>query len=77
MKYLKKFDTHNEYETYIEDSPDLPNVSICIDVNDVHYNPIPKLNVITYKASQKLTENTNQPAYNVYGINQLIKICYY
>ena len=39
-KYLKKFDTHSEYNTYITGSDKvLPNVSYCVDNNDVHYNP--------------------------------------
>ena len=39
-KYLKKFDTHSEYESYITGSDKiLPNVSYCEDNNDVHYNP--------------------------------------
>ena len=39
-KYLKKFDTHSEYESYITSSDKiLPNVSYCEDNNDVHYNP--------------------------------------
>lgn len=38
--YLKKFDTHSEYENYINGSGAiLPNVSICEDTKDVHYNP--------------------------------------
>ena len=37
MKYLKKFDTHTEYETY-RDSQNYvtPNVSYCVDMNEVH-----------------------------------------
>ena len=40
-KYLKKFSTHTEYETYVEDRQNLvlPNVSYCEDDRDVHYNP--------------------------------------
>ena len=39
-KYLKKFETHSEYNTYITGSDKvLPNVSYCEDNNDVHYNP--------------------------------------
>ena len=41
MKYIKLFETHNEYETYINGQDAiLPNVSYCEDQNDVHYNPI-------------------------------------
>ena len=40
-KYLKKFDTHTEYEDYISGSDKiLPNVSYCEDNNEVYYNPI-------------------------------------
>ena len=39
-KYLKLFETHTEYETYINGQDAiLPNVSYCEDNNDVHYNP--------------------------------------
>lgn len=41
MKYLKKFDTHTEYEEYIASDYDKPNVSLCVAENEVHYNPIP------------------------------------
>ena len=40
LKYLKLFNKHSEYETYSADKMILPNVSHCIDANDVHYNPI-------------------------------------
>ena len=48
-KYLKKFDTHTEYETYINGSDKvLPNVSLCATENEVHYNQIvPPSRVIT------------------------------
>ena len=39
-KYIKLFQTHSEYETYIGGGEAiLPNVSYCKDNNDVHYNP--------------------------------------
>ena len=38
--YLKKFSTHAEYEAYIaSEGKVLPNVSICENTKDVHYNP--------------------------------------
>lgn len=38
--YLKQFNTHSEYEQYINGSDViLPNVSICTTEGDVHYNP--------------------------------------
>ena len=39
-KYLKKFETHTQYDSYINGSGTiLPNVSICTTEGDVHYNP--------------------------------------
>ena len=39
-KYLKLFENHSDYETYIASSDKvLPNVSYCEDNQDVHYNP--------------------------------------
>ena len=38
MKYLKKFDTHTEYEEARQNLI-LPNVSLCAQENEVHYNP--------------------------------------
>lgn len=42
MKYLKKFNQHTDYETFM-DSRDLiyPNVSYCVDRSEVHFNPDP------------------------------------
>ena len=45
--YLKLFETHNEYETYIGGQDVvLPNVSYCEDNNEVHYNPIPPVQTL-------------------------------
>lgn len=39
-KYIKKFDTHSDYEDFIETEDFIrPNVSYCVDNKDVHYNP--------------------------------------
>ena len=38
-KYLKKFNTHADYETFISDDFIKPNVSYCVQENEVHYNP--------------------------------------
>ena len=39
-KYLKLFDTHTDYNTYITgQNKILPNVSYCENENEVHYNP--------------------------------------
>ena len=40
MKYLKLFNQHSSYETYINGSDKvLPNVSYCENENEIHYNP--------------------------------------
>ena len=40
-KYIKEFETHEEYSTYINgQNKILPNVSHCINNKDVHYNPL-------------------------------------
>ena len=61
-KYLKLFETHNQYTAFTQTEDFiLPNVSYCKDQTDVvHYNPyVPPMNVITYQATEKLTETTN------------------
>ena len=43
MKYLKKFNEHNDYEEYIEGSDkQLPNVSVCVNENHKHYTQKPR-----------------------------------
>ena len=45
MKYLKAFNTHSEYQTYINGGNTvLPNVSICRNEGDVHYNTFDPFN---------------------------------
>ena len=40
MKYLKKFNNHNDYTTFLSSSDYItPNVSLCVTENEVHYNP--------------------------------------
>ena len=39
MKYLKKFQNHSQYESYIATDYAKPNVSYCVTEGDVHYNP--------------------------------------
>ena len=38
MKYLKQFENHSAYEA-AQSSLILPNVSLCVQENEVHYNP--------------------------------------
>jgi len=39
MKYLKKFENHIEYDSAKEAGLILPNVSLCAQENEMHYNP--------------------------------------
>ena len=40
MLYIRKFDNHEEYENFVSgDTMVRPNVSRCMEDNDVHYNP--------------------------------------
>ena len=62
-KYIKLFNTHSEYETYINGSDKiLPNVSYCEDNDEVHFNPVPEPIVIA--------------KYNVTSTSSATKICY-
>lgn len=45
-KYIKVFQEHYEYEDYMDGIVMFPNVSHCIEENDVHYNPLPPLAVL-------------------------------
>jgi hypothetical protein len=46
-KYIKKFDTHSDYEDFIETEDFIkPNVSHCVQENEVHYNPFIETRVI-------------------------------
>ena len=40
MKYLKKFQNHSQYESYIASGYTRPNISYCVQESYVHYNPI-------------------------------------
>jgi hypothetical protein len=41
MEFIKLFETHSEYESYINsENKKLPNLSYCQDADDVHLNPI-------------------------------------
>ncbi len=38
MKFIKKFNLHQDYLNYINNSPILPNLSYCLDAKDLHLN---------------------------------------
>ena len=48
MKYLKKFNTHSEYEAYVNsDEYITPNVSLCEQEDEVHITPWVETRVVT------------------------------
>ena len=61
--YLKKFENHTQYETYINSSSAiLPNVSICTTEGDVHYNPyVPPTPVETRVVAKYNVTDTSSP----------------
>lgn len=61
MKYIKLFENHSNYEDFVEGGTmEKPNVSHCVEENDVHYNSlidkelIVKYNVIDASEPTKL-----------------------
>lgn len=55
-KYLKLFDTHIEYELFIQTDFDRPNVSYCKDNDEAFYNPAETRIVCKYN----VTSTSNQ-----------------
>lgn len=52
MRYLKTFGNHNNYEDFTETEAFVkPNVSYCIQQNEVHYNPLILPLVIKYNVA--------------------------
>ena len=58
-KHLRKFNTHSEYQEYINSQDKLlPNVSLCEDQNELHYNRKPhdySQNYLTFVAKESGT----------------------
>jgi len=47
MKYVKLFETHSAYNTYINGQDKvLPNVSYCVDRNEIHCTPFVDIEAI-------------------------------
>ena len=63
-KYLKVFDNHSDYIDYTEDAMILPNVSHCINEDDVHYNPLYNNDYLTFVALEDgtFTFNGSRPS---------------
>ena len=64
--YFKLFNTHSEYETYINDSDKiLPNMSYCVDNDEVHFNHLPaskfiaKFNVTSTDSATQICSTTS------------------
>lgn len=56
MKYLKVFDQHSDYQTFVQSADYIrPNISCCKQEHDVHYSPN---NLVTciFKTSNETTE---------------------
>ena len=67
-KYLKLFNTHAEYEAYLGGGEMiLPNVSHCIDQNDVHYNKLPAFILVNFTVPEN-EEDTLVWLYNNDGV---------
>jgi hypothetical protein len=60
MDYIKLFETHSEYETYINsENKKLPNLSYCEDNDCVHFNPWVETRLIV----QYNVEDDSEPTY--------------
>ena len=58
MRYSKVFEHHADYETYFESSDFLlPNVSACIDNDDIHYTEIQDSRVTCIYNNQAANSN--------------------
>ena len=52
-KYLKKFDSHAEYNAFTATTAFiLPNVSLCVNEDDLHYNPLVRVSGVTLDKSE-------------------------
>lgn len=76
-EYIKLFDEHSEYEAYINgEDKVLPNVSYCIDNNEVHYNPIATL---AEKYLTTIAREDGTISFNIWssmGTDMIISISY-
>lgn len=67
MIYLREFETQAAY-TAAQSSLILPNVSLITENNKVEYNPLtpptPRMDIITYTASSKLREGSDEGDFN-------------
>lgn len=88
MKYLRLFETHAQYEAFLETVDFLvPNVSRCRTSNDVHYNPIPETRlIVTYNiesdgggnvyTAKSMLKSTSTPTVQAKIMNYFDKVQY-
>lgn len=62
MKYLKLFANHSAYDS-VKDNLDKPNVSLCAQENEIHYNPFVDSRI---EATFTISDTTN-PVYLYYN----------
>ena len=74
-KYVKSFNTHSEYETYV-DSQDYirPNISYCIQEDEVHFGKEPDTPILRvhYEISNSTTNGLN-----LFTVNDIKESNYY
>ena len=70
MDYIKLFETHSEYETYINsENKKIPNLCYCEDANDIHLNVIQKYLIIEYFVSD---DEYSTQLYNYSEVDNII-----
>lgn len=63
INLLTRFNTHSEYSAFIRSEEyAMPNVSYCVEQDEVHYGPIEDNNIVTYTSFEAMPINN-------YGIN--------
>ena len=75
MKYLKSFENHSQYESYTADTTNFikPNVSLCVNENEVHYNPYVEPQETRIVAKYYVTDTSNPTTlfFNRDGISEI------
>ena len=56
MKYVKLFNEHTDYESYIGNNPVLPNLSMCLQEEEGHFTPYNETKLV---AIYNITDTTN------------------
>ena len=67
MKFIKYFDLHNNYNSYItSENVNLPNLSYCEDENETHLNPKKENRLICYYNVTEINENWGTRIFDYY-----------